>query len=218
MMKQFPVRSLKWAGLSFLLLLAGCFGLGEGTKQPTRFFTLTPAIDTRHENTAGQGNGDFLVGVGPIKLAEYLSRSQIVTRSHENEFQISGFERWGEPLEDNFSHVLAANLGHFLGKENVIQFPWRAAVPVDYQITARIQRFDRGPDDIVYLLADWMILQKDSKGPALIRHSELRQKVEGQDMLETVKAMSLALADFSREVAQAVVTLEKKGSPPAGPS
>jgi uncharacterized lipoprotein YmbA len=218
MMKRFPLRSLKWAGCFLPLLLAGCFGLGEGTRQPTRFFTLTPEVENNPESPTVQGTGDFLVGVGPIQLAEYLNRSHIVTRSQKNEFQFSGFDRWGEPLEDNVVQVLAANLGNLLGKGRVIQFPWRTAVPVDFQITARIQRFDRGPDGTVHLLADWMVLQKDAQGPLLTHHSEFQQKVEGQDMLDTVKAMSLVLGDFSREIAQAIVQLEKKVSPQAGSS
>ena len=76
--------------------------------------------------------------MGPVLLPAHLDRPQIVTRASENRLVLAEFHKWGEPLNTNFARVLAEDLAVLLATERVAVFPWRRAVPVDYQLEVRV--------------------------------------------------------------------------------
>ena len=67
------------------------------------YYLLTP------EGPAPSGGGRG-IGVGPVSLAAYLDRPNLVFREGSNRFAVAESHRWAGDLEDNISSVLAANL------------------------------------------------------------------------------------------------------------
>ena len=102
-----------------------------------------------------------VIGIGPVKLADYLDQSQVVTRTSDNQVVKAEFDRWVGPFKDNFINVLADNIGSLLSTERIYLFPWRQSVPIDYQITVDVVRCDGRLGDAAWLETRWSIC----KGP-----------------------------------------------------
>ena len=97
MNRRYPPVSLLGAAV---LLLGAC-----ASSPPSSFYLLTPMSAA----PAVRGSGP-IVGVGPVRLADYLDRPQIVSRAAPNRLQVSEVHRWGGSLQDNLLLVLACLL------------------------------------------------------------------------------------------------------------
>src|SRR5207247_5233912 len=115
-MKSLPRRPLSLLVLVAALLAAGCLG---GTA-PTRFYVLAAV-----EDPAVSGERAVSVGVGPIGLASYLDRPQIVTRPAADKIDLGEFDQWGEPLRDGISRTLAEDLSRQMPSAKIAISPWR---------------------------------------------------------------------------------------------
>ena len=91
------------------------------------------------------GSPGRTIGLGPIKLPEYLDRDEVVTRVGPNRLELSDKDRWAEPLNDNFRQVLAQDLTQSLGTHSVIFFPWVGTTHIDYQVRIDVYRFETDP-------------------------------------------------------------------------
>ena len=154
MMTEFKFRSvLLVALLVCFIILGGC-----AKTTPSKFYVLSPL-----SKAASEGRNGFTIGLGPVELAEYFDRPQIITRVSPNQIELAEFDRWAEPLKRNFSRVLAENLSILLGTDRVISYPWPRSVPVKYQIKVEVLRFDGAPGKNVSLVALWTILRGSDK-------------------------------------------------------
>jgi uncharacterized lipoprotein YmbA len=133
-----------------------------------------------------------------------------VTRVSQNELRLSEFDQWGEPLKNNFSHVLAENLSILLCTDNIDFFPWRRRnIPIDYQVAMEVTRLDGKLGENALLRARWTLLGGDGKKVLLKRQSSFSELTGTQDHEALVSAQSRALADLSREIAEAIKTLSR---------
>lgn len=191
-----------------LMVLGGC--LGKGTQDPTKYYLLQPITSSVSGEQTGARNGGFSVGVGPVRLREYLDRPHIVTRSGENEILIDRFYNWGEPLEDNFAANLATNLSILLQTDRLAMWPWgRKLHGIDYQVIVDVIRFDGVLGREAVLTARWYILgygEKEDKRAREItpRKSTFTAPMDDDSYEALVAAMSKTLEDFSREVAETI--------------
>lgn len=188
--------------LNLALLLAAC-----ASSPPTRFYVLStlpqPAQPVGY--AAGQ---EIAVGVGPVELPEYLDRSQLVTRSGQNELNLAEFDRWGESLKDNAAQVLAENLAVLLPSKKISTYPWKRSTLIQYQVTAKITRFDHTLGGETALDVRWAVLAADG-AELFSRQSHYAESPAGDDAAATVAAMNRALAQFSREVASTLAGLRQ---------
>ncbi len=188
-----------WIVLS--LTLAGC-----ATSPPSRFYLLTP-VEAAPEGPALK---DLVLGVGPVRLAAYLERPQIVARKSANRLKVEEFDRWGGTLEANITWVVAENLSNNLGTESVVTFPWERALVPDYQVAIDVRQFDLAHPGEVRLTALWRLLGPRGEKLHAIRKSDIREPVWGAGFDAQVAAQSKALARMSLEIAEAIRTLEPK--------
>ena len=180
------------------ILLGGCVRSPE-----PKFYTLTPVQDQfsgRRPNPAQNA----VIGIGPVKLADYLDRSQIVTRTSEEQLVKSEFNRWAGSFKDNFINVLADDLGFLLSDQQIYLYPFRPSILIDYQITVDVIRCDGRLGDAAYLEARWSILQGQEKKLVKMNRSSIREPVTGPDYGDLVAAQSRAVAKLSREIATAI--------------
>jgi uncharacterized lipoprotein YmbA len=193
--------------LAFTFALGGCIGLGG--KTPTTKFYVLNSLHTSEINTQPVANlKEITIGVGPLKLTQVLDRPQIITRSSRNEIQVSDFDRWAEPLQDNLSRVIADNLSVLLETDRIIIFPWRTTIPVTYQVAMNIIRLDGEPGAEVVLRARWAVLAENGKKVLLEKQSVLDGSTAGSSVAAMVSAQSRLVAELSREIAEGVKTLE----------
>jgi uncharacterized lipoprotein YmbA len=149
--------------LTVALAFSSC--LGDPSKTPaTRFFVLNSLYSEENPNRpkpVADLEEDTLIGVGPIKLSQVLDRPQIIMRTSHNEIRVADLERWAMPLRENITNVLVDNLSALLSTGSILKFPWKATIPVDYQIVMDITRFDGRPAGNVDLRARWGILSEN---------------------------------------------------------
>ncbi len=187
--------------IAALLALAGC-----GGNAPSRYYFLSALPEAGGPRSASTPERGVAVGIGPVRLPDYLNRPQIVTRTGPNEFHLAEFNQWGGPLEGEFSRVLAENLSVLLPGHRVAIFPWNMPYPAQYRVQVTVVRFEADPSGEVGLVARWSIAGKDGKMLRAVQ-SSLREAAGRQDYDATVAAMSRALAGLSREIASALRTL-----------
>ena len=179
-----------------LLLTAGC-----GTTPPTRFYQLTSQTLADADRKPLPG---LAIGVGPVRLADYLGRPQIVKRENNNKLQIEEFDRWGGALENNITWVVAENLSQLLGTDAVIAFPWERAIVPDYQVAIDVRRLDSTDAKQVDLIALWQILDADGRGLLSINRSDISEQMVDPGVSALVAAQSRALSRMCVEIATAI--------------
>jgi len=193
-----------------LALLAGGCSLGRQSP-PTRLYVLT-ALPLADDSQRAAGAPGVALAVGPVDLPEYVDRPQIVTGDSGNEIQRAALEQWAEPLEANFTRVLADNLSVLLNTERVAVFPWKGSVPIDYQVVVEVTQFLGTRNGSVSLVALWRVLGKDGREVLVSRQSRFTEATGSQEYGALASAMSRTVASLSREIATAIAALPRQAS------
>lgn len=197
---------------SLTLILAASFTLVGCALEvkPNRLYLLS-GLDAPSTPSTKRTKASPTLGIGPVSLPDYLDRPEIVTRPSANTLQVSALDRWGGKLEDNVAAVLSDNLIVLLSIDEIVPYPWRRTDRVDYQIRVFVTRFERGPDGAVDLHAGFAIFGGQRMDKLLrAERVRIRADVDGSSYEATAKAMSDALADFSRKIAAAVADVGSK--------
>ncbi len=185
--------------VALFLYLAGC-----ASSAPSRFYVLSPLTSSKAESQALKDEGCIALGVGPVELPAYLDRPQIVTRVSENELNLAEFDKWAEPLKDNFSRVLVENLSTLLCADAISIFPWKGPTPIDYQVEVTVIRMDGNVGGNASLVARWAIFRQNDRKMLLTRQSSFSRLLSSESYKALVSAQSRAIADLSREIAEAI--------------
>lgn len=185
------------------ILLGGCFG----TSKSARFYTLDPVPAQETQSIAPAAPDGLTVGLGPVLFPPYMDRPQIVTRLGPNELRVHEFQRWAAPVEDLVRYVLRDDLEGLLPGGQVVLYPWKGDLPVDYRVEIRINRFDGNPGGSVTLAAAWRLTGPEGTKVLLAGTSTIEVPVEGTDFDSLVAAKSRALGELTREIARAIETL-----------
>lgn len=182
------------------MVLGGCFG----KSQSARFYTLSALPEAPLGSTPDRPARNAAVGIGPIKIADYLNQSKIVTRSGDNRLQQAEYDQWAGSFEDNLAHVLADNIGFLVPTDRIYLYPWRTSLSIDYQVVVDIVRCDGRLGEAVRLVARWSLLSGQEKEVLATKRSSIDETVDGNDYEALVAAQSRALARLSREIAAAI--------------
>ena len=187
-----------------LLVSVGCLNLGEGTHEATKFYVLSPT-STSEVKTEIPGDTKLLaIVLGPVTFPEYLNRPQVVTRGSDNQLQIAEFARWAELLAENFSRVLAENLSVLLFTDHIVPYPRKTLMPMNYQVTVDVVRFDGAPGENASLVARWTILGDDGETVLQTKKSSFSESTEGKSYEALVSAESRLVTALSLEIASAI--------------
>ena len=188
-------------------LLAVQFGCASSP--PSRFYLLSSLDTINPEMKSSADERCFSIGIGPIRIPDYLDRPQIVTRGPSGGIAFAEFERWGEPMRDNLTHALAKNLSILLCTKTIAFFPWRGGIPIDYRIEMNVLGLDGSLGGNVSLEAWWMVFSGDGKKMLVSKKSTFTEAVGGQDYRSLVSAQSRVLGHLSHEIAEAIRILAK---------
>ena len=177
-----------------LLMLTATIGAGCAATGETRYYLMSPVAPAHTPGTSL----DLSLGVGPLTLADYLQRSNLVTRESSSRVHVAPDRKWGAALDSHLAEVLAEDLRICLGLPGVHVYPWQPAIRLDYQLTIDISRFihDR---DTVYLDAHWQLLGRTG-GKTLDGFSRIREPA-APDYDEVVNGMSRAVSRLADDIA-----------------
>ena len=183
--------------LSIMLLLNGC-----GTTPPSKFYTLEAMSGSETTQTTTEKQSNLHIGIGPVQFAEYLQRSQIVTRTNSAEVSLAETHRWAEPLNNNFSRILAENLSILIGTDKISLHPSRNWSDIDYQVVINVWQFDASKQGEVTLVANWSIRGKGGSELLTMKKSTFSTTLEDTtSYTDIVRAQSKTVEMLSSEIA-----------------
>lgn len=171
-----------------VLLLASC---GAG---PKSFYVLTA------DGPAPTGGGPGL-GVGPVTLAEYIDRANLVLASSPNQLAVAEDHRWAGDLSAAVARVTATNLGRRLHTGNVRTYPWNNDGEIRYQITLDIRQLHAGSDGFAVIEAGWRVYSLPERKLKTSRSFVDREPLESDGYPALVAAQSRLLSRLAKDIA-----------------
>ncbi len=182
------------------LALAAC-----SSSPPVRYFSLSP-IDSDFQPDPDEA---IMLGFGPLRMPDYLDRSQIVTRGANSEMQVDEFSRWSEPLATSLLRIVSTDVDNLLPGVVVVVFPYEPFVreQVKYRLVGDINRFEADFRGRIVLEVQWGVADADGQIAVPVRRNryEAQATIDGQpaagDPGAVTAAMNDALAQFSRDIA-----------------
>lgn len=172
------------------LLVAGC----SGSKS---FYVLTA------DGPSPSGSGRA-IGVGPISLAEYIDRPNLVIQDGPNLLAVAEDHRWAGDLSASVARVTAANLGRRLNTGNVRVYPWQRDDEINQQVTIDIRQLHSGSDGYAVIEAGWRVYSLPGRTLKASRTFVDREPLEKDGYQPMVAAQSRLLARMADEIARSM--------------
>jgi hypothetical protein len=144
------------------------------------------------------------IGVGPIRIPDYLRRQELVVRTSTTQVDPVEVDRWAEPLDRSVPRVISENLAFLLGTDQVLTFPWYESSRPAYQVEVRILRFEPSTSGAAVLAARWDAREIGVASTRVSHETNVTRQATGPDPAQVVAALSAALGDLSREIADAL--------------
>jgi len=174
-------------------LLAAC-----GNPYP-EFYTLTP------EGPSPSGGG-IGIGVGPIILAEYVNRQNLVIQTSPNKMEIAEYHLWAGDLDNSIARVVSINLGRQLKTGNIRTYPWLRDSEIDYQVAMDIREFIAGADGFAHIEASWRVYSLPDRKLVASRTFTGKEPIATEDFEAMVVAQSKLLGRLSEDIARGIRT------------
>jgi uncharacterized lipoprotein YmbA len=188
------------------LFVGGCLG----RSQTPRFYSLSPIQEDQGISKRKGPVQNAVIGIGPIRLADYLDDSKIVTRTSDNQLVKAEYDRWAGSFKNNFTNILAEDIGFLLRTDQIFLYPWRTSLTLDYQVVVDVIRLDGRLGEAAWLVARWSILEGPEKKLLKMNRSSISEPVSGSEYAALVAAQSRAIAKLSQEIVQAIQGAGKK--------
>lgn len=143
-----------------------------------------------------------VIGVGPIKIPEYLQPSRISYWKTAQQLSAADNGFWAEPLEQGIARVLALNLQTAQPQWQVMQFPWLQSQQPALVVRVEIQRLDAFPN---YALLEARMDVVDTKTGST-RSKLIRARVDSSpDSASIASAFSQLLQQTSAAIAEDIL-------------
>jgi uncharacterized protein len=204
------MRPFLWR-LSVVAPVVLLLGLGACASTPSRFYMLNTLAPSPEMSSASQAERGPVIGLGPITFPKYLDRPQIVSRASPYQLALGEFDYWAEPLQENFSRVLAENLSLLIPTDNLLLENWPRSVTLDYQVRVEVRHFDGWLGGESALIARWSILDRAER-ELMSRKVHLHAPAGGRDYEAMVVAMNQMLEALSRDIAAAIQRLAPRAA------
>ena len=145
--------------------------------------------------------GGMTVGVGPVSLAGYLDRPNLVFQEGGNRMNVSDSNRWAGDLEENIARVTATNLGRRLGTGNVRVYPWGSDSELRYQVSLDIRQMHGQADGTAFLDAAWRVYSLPDRRMIVSKSWSGTEDMVGDGYDPMAAAESKLLARLATEIA-----------------
>jgi hypothetical protein len=191
-------RPFHRSGLLALLLLlmpaASCSGPAK------RFYLLTAEAPLSASSSALRERGAG-IGLGPVAVAGYLDRPNMVFQQSPNQLAVSESNRWAGDLAENITCVMAVNLGRLLGTTNVRAYPWDNDSGLAYQVAIDIRHLKGDAEGNAQLEAAWRVYALPARTIAVSRSWSGTEPLSGDGYDALAAAESRLLARLADEIA-----------------
>ena len=174
-------------------LLVAC-----GSSPPVTYYHLDATGSATHVSPDGQ---PAFLAIGPLRVPDYLTRPQLVTRGPGASMIVDDFNRWAEPLDQALHRVLAINIDSQMDELTVVAFPYSSLIEVDYRLLGTVERFDVDQGGQAVLVAQWGVADMDGTVLVSPRRSRYTTTAASDSSNSVVRAMSEVVADFSSDIA-----------------
>lgn len=194
-MTRHATRSALGLLLATAVSLGGCFR----STVPDQFYMMRAVEGSAQAPPSADGP---LVGLGPIRIPDYLDRPQIVTAASGQEYRLSEDHRWAERLDENIARVSAQNLARYIPSDRIIPHPWPREPKPDIQVAINIQEMHVDAEGQVRMSALWTL--RHGPAPAESRRFSCRLPASATDYARMVEVESQCLARLNRDIATAI--------------
>ena len=143
------------------------------------------------------------IGIGPITVASYLDRPQLVRNNASTELQLAEFDRWGEPLAQGISRVLTQNFVTLSNNEQIRRFPWRGDEQPNYALKVHVLTMDVTANSASIEL-HWSLRSPGQSQPLAEGHTRYQQQSRTENPADTVYSYSQLLAEFSQAMIEEI--------------
>jgi Uncharacterized protein conserved in bacteria len=183
-----------------VVVLSGLITACAHDAKPVEFYRLSADVGLNKTNKSVTNLKNVIVGLGPIKIPDYLNRSQMLVAISDNQYTLSEEHRWAEKLDQNILLALYKVLPEQLNTEHLIRYPWAQRQEVDYQVGIDILDLTVDAQGQSQLIAQWFIKSKDK--PSIDKRFECRLSASTTDYAEMVKAQSQCLTQLGQVLAK----------------
>jgi uncharacterized lipoprotein YmbA len=182
-----------------MFIACACSLLFSCQHSPTKnYFYLTALLGTEKASDANQANITQVIGIGPVEVADYLTRSQIIDSQTDNKLNMSENAYWAETLDKSIARTTALNLTQANNSRSFVTFPWRSDSKPRYSLRLRIDNLSRS-DTKANINATWELVNNDTKAN-LIRRNFIRTIPTLSGAKALAQSYSQLLADLAAEI------------------
>lgn len=174
------------------LFFAAC---GAG---PKSYYMLTA------DGAAPTGSSGMGIGVGPVTLAEYIDRPNLVVQEQTNQVGIASDHRWAGALDASIARVTSTNLGRRMGTGNIRTYPWPRDEGLRYQVTIDVREFHGGADGHAVIEAGWRAYALPERRMIASRNFTAREPLEKDGYQPLVAAQSRLLSQLADDIASSL--------------
>lgn len=177
------------------ILLASLLALSSCSTQRS-YYVLSPA------GPAPSGGG-IGIGIGPITMADYLvERPYLVFQSSPNRMELSDDHVWGGDLTNDFTRVLASNIGRRKNTGNTRIYPWEREKELKYQVTVEVRQFHGTHDGDAVLEASWRVYSLPDSRMITSKTSTIREPLSKDGFEELAATQSRLIDKLAAEIAK----------------
>lgn len=188
----------------FFLIACLCTLLMSCQHSPRKnYYYLTPTLGA--EKTATQNANNLttqLIGIGPVEIPEYLTRSQIIDNQTSNTLTLADNAYWGEPLDKSILRVIALNLTQLNNSRSFVNFPWRSDSKPHYSLRLHIDNLSRNGKN-ANITTTWELVDNDNK-KTLLRNNFSHSLPVESGAQGLALAYSQLLAELAKEMDDAL--------------
>ncbi len=179
-----------------LLFLTGCVG----NHLPFYYYTLESSKQT--ERGTDKSIPDIMVG--PVKIASFLTKGQLVKQHSPYTISIEEQHRWAGDLHEMFSNALIENLAVALGSGSIYSYLDNRE-PGAVQVDIALLHFEKDFNGQAFLQARWKII--DTNQVLLYsKTSSFSRQPQNSEYSALVQALSINLSNLSKEIADTIRT------------
>lgn len=201
----------RWTPMAMIacaILPCAC-GLLDPRPDPTRFVVLASSRELGSQAGSEVLPSKLDLGLGPVRLPEYLERSDVMVRTSATELRPMPNVRWAESFDVMLERVLANDLVERLRPERLLPYPWYASDKPQRQIEVEFAQLAPDASGKVTLIARWWLRELGDGGRTLARESQITKAASSKDPARVAAAISEAVAELADEIAH---ELENKSS------
>jgi uncharacterized protein len=193
--------------LCLAISTSGCISIPNS---PTpRIYALSAISNDQASKEIGVSS-DAIIGVGPVKIPEYLDRPQMVTINKEKMIKVNELDRWAESLDLGMARLIREDLTIMLPGAKLTMYPWNLMIAVKYQVVVEVIQLDSELDRGMFLAVQWTVIDLQNSKTVMIKRSEFHRPIVPQNYSGLAQTLSSECASLSSQIAGALAGLNTK--------